>query len=60
MEYLLYSVGKSTLALVWFAEMKVNDGTMGKQRFILPAVKTIRKWIKGIVRYFFSVVAISI
>jgi hypothetical protein len=48
MEYLLYSVAKATLALVRFAEQKVADGTMKKQRFVLPAAKTIRKWIQGI------------
>jgi hypothetical protein len=49
MEYLLYSVAKSTLALVRFAEAKVEDGSMKKQRFIFPALRTIQKWIRGII-----------
>jgi hypothetical protein len=53
MEYLLYGVAKSILALVRFAELRVEDGSMRKQHFIFPAVKTIRKSIRGIIRYVF-------
>lgn len=49
MEYLLYSVAIATLALVRFAESKVKDGTMKQQRIIFPAIRTIRKWIRGII-----------
>lgn len=50
MEYLLYSVAKAALALVRFAETKVDDGTMKKKRLIFPAMSTIRKWIRNIIR----------
>ena len=49
MEYLLYSVAKATLEMVRFAERKANDGTMQKNRLILPKAKIIYKWIKGLV-----------
>lgn len=49
MEYLLYSVSKAILAAVRFADTKVQDGTMTKKRFILPPLRTITKWLKGLV-----------
>ena len=49
MEYLLYHVAKETLGLVRFAELKVNDGTMKRNRFILPKARILYKWVKGLV-----------
>jgi hypothetical protein len=48
MEFLLYSVSKTILALIRFAELKVEDGTLAKQRFIFPTLRIIRKLIKGL------------
>jgi hypothetical protein len=50
MEYLLYSVAIATLALVRFAEKRVEDGVMEKKRLIFPAMSTIRKWLRNIAR----------
>jgi hypothetical protein len=47
-EYLIYSVGLTTLALVQFVEAKVDDGTLTKKRLIFPKLSTINKWMKGI------------
>lgn len=49
MEYLLYSVAKATLELVRFAELKVNDGTMQRSRFIVPPAKVLYKWIRSLI-----------
>ena len=49
MEYLLYSVAKATLELVRFAELKVNDGTMQRNRLILPKARILYKWIKSLI-----------
>jgi hypothetical protein len=49
MEFLLYSVAKAVLALVRFAELKVADGTLSKNHFIFPALKTLIKLAKGVV-----------
>jgi hypothetical protein len=48
MEFLLYSVSKTILALIRFAESKVEDGTLAKQRFIFPTLRIIRKLIKDL------------
>jgi hypothetical protein len=48
MEYLLYSSSNAIFAMVRFAESKVEDGTMKKQRFIFPTLQTLIKWIKGL------------
>jgi hypothetical protein len=48
MEFLLYSVSKTILALIRFAESKVNDGTLAKQRFIFPTLRIIRKLVKDL------------
>jgi hypothetical protein len=47
-EYLVYSVALTTLALVRFAEAKVEDETMTKKRMVFPTISTVYKWIKGI------------
>ena len=44
MEYLLYAASKGTLDLVRWADGKVADGTMKKNRLIAPSFKRIRKW----------------
>ena len=49
MEYLLYSVCMAMLKLVRFAEAKSLDGTFNKKRFIFPKLKTVIKWIRGLV-----------
>jgi hypothetical protein len=49
MEYLLFSVSKAILAIVRFAESNVEDSTIKKKRFIFPPVKTLIKWIKGLI-----------
>jgi hypothetical protein len=47
-EYLIYSVGVTTLALVRFAEAKVEDKTLTKKRIVFPKFSTVYKWMKGI------------
>lgn len=47
MEHLLYSTGRAIAALIRFADKKVEDGTMKKNRLILPSHKSLRKWILG-------------
>ncbi|KAH6664130.1 hypothetical protein B0J14DRAFT_494024 [Halenospora varia] len=49
MEYLLYSASRAILAAVRFAELKVEDGTMTKQRFVFPAARTVIKLIRGLI-----------
>ncbi|PVH88337.1 hypothetical protein DL98DRAFT_478193 [Cadophora sp. DSE1049] len=49
MEYLLYSVCMAVLELVRFAEAKSSDGTFDKKRIIVPKLKTVIKWVKGLV-----------
>lgn len=41
--FLTWSTGKSILAMVQFADSKVQDGTMKKKRLILPGFHRIRK-----------------
>jgi hypothetical protein len=48
MEFLLYSVSKTILALIRFAESKVDDGTLAKQRLIFPTLRIVRKLIKDL------------
>jgi hypothetical protein len=50
MEHLLYLTGIAIKALVNFADQKVKDGTMKKNRLILPGQKRVRKWILSIGR----------
>lgn len=45
MEWLLWSTSTSILELVRFADSKVSDGTMKKNRFVYPGMKRMRKWI---------------
>ncbi|KAH7417167.1 hypothetical protein BKA64DRAFT_291476 [Cadophora sp. MPI-SDFR-AT-0126] len=49
MEFLLYSVCMAVLKLVRFAEAKSSDGTFDKKRIIVPKLRTIIKWVKGLV-----------
>jgi len=46
LEYLLYSMCRSVLALVLFADSKVQDGTMSKKRFIFPGWRRITKLLQ--------------
>ncbi|CAG8956608.1 hypothetical protein HYFRA_00011919 [Hymenoscyphus fraxineus] len=48
LEFLLYSVGLAITNLIRFAEKKVGDGTMQKNRLILPGQKRLKKWIKSV------------
>lgn len=48
MEYLIYSVARAILAMVRFAELKKEDGTWTRIRFIFPAMHTLIKWAKGL------------
>lgn len=45
MEFLLWSTGRAVLALVQFADRKVEDGTLKKNRLILPSLKRLKKWV---------------
>lgn len=45
MEFLLWSTGRAVLDLVRFADLKMEEGTMKKKRFIFPSMKRIKKWI---------------
>ncbi len=47
MEFLLWSTGRAVLALVQFADKKVQDGTMKKNKLVSPGLKRIRKWVTG-------------
>ena len=45
MEFLLWSTGRAVLCLVQFADQKVEDGTMRKNRLIVPGIHRLRKWL---------------
>lgn len=45
MEFLLWSTGRAVLALVQFADKKVEDGTMKKRRLISPGLNRLEKWV---------------
>lgn len=47
LEYLLNSVGKAVLEMVLFADSKVQDGTMSKNKFIFPGWRRIRKLMQN-------------
>lgn len=47
MEFLLWSSGRAVLALVHFADKKVEDGTMKKNKLISPGLRRIKKWVTG-------------
>jgi len=47
LEYLLNSVGKAVLDMVLFADSKVQDGTMTRNKFIFPGWRRIRKLMQN-------------
>lgn len=47
LESLLNSVGKGVLEMVLFADSKVQDGTMAKNRFIFPGWRRIHKLLQN-------------
>lgn len=47
MEFLLGSAGRAVIALVQFADKKIEDGTMKKKRLISPSLNRIKKWVTG-------------
>ena len=46
MEFLLWSTGKAVLNLVKFADRKVEEGVMKKNRLIHPGGRRLKKWVK--------------
>ncbi|KAE9372370.1 hypothetical protein N431DRAFT_339051 [Stipitochalara longipes BDJ] len=50
LEHLLYSAGLAISNLIKFADQKVEDGTMAKNRFIFPGKRRLMKWIVNIGR----------
>lgn len=50
MQFLLWSTGRAVLDLVEFADLKVEQNTMKKRRFILPGMKRVKKWISAAIR----------
>lgn len=50
MDFLLWSIGQAVLALVQFADKKVEDGTMKKKRLIVPGNRRIKKWFMGVLK----------
>ena len=42
------TTAKAILDLVRFADLKVSDGTMAKNRLILPTWKQLKKWGKSL------------
>ncbi|TVY90187.1 Uncharacterized protein LAWI1_G001995 [Lachnellula willkommii] len=48
LEFLLYSAGRAISKLVEFADKKVSEGIMKKNRLILPGQRRIKKWILSI------------
>lgn len=48
LEHLLYSCGIAILNLIRFADQKVVDGTMKKNRLIAPGQRRLWKWVKSI------------
>ena len=47
LRFLTWSTGEAILSMVQFADSKVADGTMKRQRLILPGVRRIRKLFQG-------------
>lgn len=45
MEFLLWSTGRAVTNLVKFADLKVSQGGMAKNRFIFPGKKRFMKWV---------------
>ncbi|CAD6443985.1 6591b8dc-15cf-408f-bb8d-ed5171e1b646 [Sclerotinia trifoliorum] len=50
MENLLYTAGLAVMKLVRFADGKVEDGSMKKNRLILPGQRRVKKWILGLAK----------
>jgi len=50
LEHLLYSTGLAISNLIKFADQKVEEGTMIKNRFIFPGKRRLLKWIVNIGR----------
>jgi hypothetical protein len=50
LEHLLYSTGIAISNLIKFADRKVEEGTMSKNRFIFPGKRRLKKWIMNIGR----------
>ncbi|KAH6680428.1 hypothetical protein B0J14DRAFT_470440 [Halenospora varia] len=48
MEFLLYSTGVAILELVDFADKKVAEGFMKKNRLIMPGGRRLKKWVMSI------------
>lgn len=48
MEYLLHAAAKALLDLVHYADAKVEEGAMKKAHFIVPGVKTFKKWARSV------------
>ncbi|KAK3680982.1 hypothetical protein B0T22DRAFT_415351 [Podospora appendiculata] len=49
MENLMQTSGEAVQELVAFADAKVEDGTMGKKRLIMPGFRRLRKWFLAII-----------
>ena len=47
MQFLLWSTAQAVLDLVKYADNKVEQGIMTKQRLLMPGMKRIRKWISA-------------
>ena len=50
MEFLLWSTGQAVIAFVQFADRKVEDGTMKKNKLITPGLKRLKKWVTASVK----------
>jgi hypothetical protein len=48
LEHLLYSTGVAVCNFIKFADSKAEDGTMKKNRLILPGKRRLKKWIMNI------------
>ncbi|KAL2064999.1 hypothetical protein VTL71DRAFT_4139 [Oculimacula yallundae] len=48
MEFLMYSTSLAILKFVRFSELKSLDGTFDRKHLILPKLKTIVKWVRGL------------
>ncbi|KAI0444648.1 hypothetical protein F4803DRAFT_236295 [Xylaria telfairii] len=47
-ETLMEAAGEGVLRVVQFADSKVHDGTMARNRLIVPGKKALRKWITSV------------
>ena len=48
MENLMHAAGEAVHDLVDFADEKVNDGTMSRNRLVTPTLRRLRKWIVAV------------